>query len=160
MSGRLIGLVAFAALVACANSGRADPRSRLIDPPPGPQDYIAALPQNHWIFGKLLWQGREPCTKDFCEAAYNAQPLYLLVQKEKNCCGEAGYSLTVVGRVAGCSSVSYYLVFSKDFDRLGRAQRLALLSRHVVGIASTISSSCGKSLGAHIPTDALSSLWR
>ena len=83
MNGLIIGLVALAALVATGATGADDPPSRQIDPPPGPQDYIAAFPPNRWVFGKLLWQGREACTKDYCEAAYNAQPLSLLVQKEK-----------------------------------------------------------------------------
>jgi len=111
------------------------------------------------VFGKLLWQGREPCTKDYCEAAFNAQPLFLLVQKQKACCGGRGYSLTVIGRVEGCASASYYLAWSKDFDRLGKSGRLAFLSRHVTQIASAISSSCGKSLSVRIPTEALSTLW-
>lgn len=136
-----------------------DPPSGSLDPPPGPQDYIGAFRLHTWTFGKLLWQGREPCTKDFCEAAYNARPLYLLVQKEKNCCNHSGYSLTVVGRIEGCSSASYYLAFSKDFDRLSKAQRLAFLSRHVVGVGSGIVGECGKSLTAPIPTKALSRLW-
>ena len=158
MNGAFVGLVAVAALVASASPAPVDPPSGMIDPPPGPQDYIAAFPARSWAFGKLLWQGREPCTKDYCEAAYNAQPLFLLVQKEKACCGGDGYSLTVVGRVEGCASVSYYLAWSKDFDRLGKSERLAFLSRHVTQIASAISSSCGKSLSVPIPTDALSVL--
>jgi hypothetical protein len=157
MNGVLTGL---AMLAAVTSSTRSDPPGGILDPPPGPQDYIGDFPLHRWVFGKLLWQGPEPCTSDFCEAAYNARPLYLLVQKEKNCCGEAGYSLTVVARMAGCSSVSYYLVFSKDFDKLRKAERLAFLSRHVVGVASAITSSCGRPLGASIPTASLSSLWR
>src|SRR5690348_17112196 len=134
MNGSFVPLLALAAFVASASSMPRDPPSGVIDPPPGPQDYIAAFPSSHWVFGKVLWQGHEPCTKDFCEAAYNAQPLFLLVQKEKACCGGDGYSVTVVGRVAGCSSVSYYLVWSKDIDKLGRTERDAFLSRHVASI--------------------------
>jgi len=156
---RFLSLAALAALAA-APPARPDPPSGLIDPPPGPQDYIAAFPQNTWVFGKMLWQGREACTKDFCEAAYNANPLSLLVQKEKACCGGTGYSLTIVGRIKDCPDVSYYLVWSKDFDELGKAGRLAFLSRYVTGIASKISSSCAKTLNAPIPTGALSGLWR
>jgi hypothetical protein len=159
MNTAFIGMVAIATLATSPSSAPSDLPSGLLDPPPGPQDYIAAFPPRRWVFGKLLWQAREPCTKDFCEAAYNAQPLFLLVQKEKACCGGAGYSLTVIGRVEGCSSVSYYLAWSKDFDKLGKVERLAFLSRHVAGIASKISSSCGKSVAAPIPSDALSRLW-
>lgn len=154
-----VGLVAVAAVVASASSAPPDPPSGTIDPPPGAQDYIAAFPTGSWVFGKQLWRGREPCTKDYCEAAYNARPLFLLVQKEKACCGGAGYSLTVVGRVEGCSSGSYYLAWSRYFDKHGTGGRLAFLSRHVTQIASGISSTCGKSVGLPIPTGALSRLW-
>ena len=159
MDGGLVVLVAVAALGASTSLSPVDPPSGVIDPPPGSQDYIAAFPARSWVFGKLLWQGREPCTKDHCEAAFNAQPLFLLVQKEKACCSGDGYSLTIVGRVEGCSSASYYVAWSKDFDRLGKAERLAFLSRHVTQIASAISSSCDKSLSVPISTYALSQLW-
>ena len=159
MNRTFASLLAVAALATTASSVSSDPPGRLIDPPPGPQDYIATFPSHSWVFGKLLWQGREPCTADFCEAAYNARPLFLLVQKQKACCGGEGYSLTVIGRVEGCASSSYYLAWSKDFEKLGKSERLAFLSRHVASIASNISSSCDKSLDAPIPTDALSGLW-
>lgn len=160
MNGPITGFLAIAALAAAAQSASEDPPSETIDPPPGQQDYIAGFQSHRWVFGKLLWQGKEPCTKDWCEAAYNAQPLYLLVQKQKACCGGKGYSLTVVGRVADCASVSYYLAWSKDFDRFGDAGRLAFLSRHVAGIAAAISASCGKPLVEPIPTNELAGLWR
>ncbi|NUQ19031.1 MAG: hypothetical protein HOP95_11390 [Sphingomonas sp.] len=117
----LVTFLAAASLAALAFPVVADPPSGSLDPPPGPQDYIAAFPPHRWVFGKLLWQGREPCTSDFCEAAYNAEPLFLLVQKEKNCCGSAGYSITIIGRVKDCPSVSYYLVFSKDLYKLTKS---------------------------------------
>jgi hypothetical protein len=159
MNGAFVRSVAIAVLAASSSVAPADPPSGTIDPPPGPQDYVASFPARTWVFGQLLWKNREPCTNDYCEAAFNAQPLFLLVQKEKACCGGDGYSLTVVGRVEGCASSSYYLAWSKDFDMLGKAERLAFVSRHVTQIASAISSSCGKSLDARIPTDALLALW-
>jgi hypothetical protein len=151
-------VMAFVALIATPLLA-ADPPSGIIDPPPGPQDYIGTFPAHQWVFGNLLWQGSEPCTHVRCEAAYNAEPLFLLVQKEDACCGGPGYSLTVIGRVKGCPSSSYYLAWSKDFDNLGTSGRLAFLSRHVATIAAAISASCGKSLKTPIPTDPLSVLW-
>ena len=136
-----------------------DPPSGALDPPPGPQDYIETLPAEQWTFGRLLWQGRDPCTPDFCEAAYNAAPLSILISKEKNCCGDPGYSVTIVGRVSKCSASSYYLAWSKDLDRLTRQGRVALASRHVTQIASSIAAACGATFRDPIPTETLNRLF-
>jgi hypothetical protein len=137
-----------------------DPVSGAIDPPPGPLDYVKAFPSNKWVFGKLLWQGGEPCTEAACEAAYNADPLSILVQRQNACCGGSGYSITVIGRVANCSGSSYYLVWSKDLDRLNKADKLSLLSRHVASVANSINSECGVRGTVAIPTEDLERLLR
>jgi hypothetical protein len=160
MNAAFASWISIAGLLTSASAVPPDPPSGFLDPPPGTQDYIGAFPRHTWVFGKLLWQSHDPCTKDFCEAAYNADPLFLLVQKEKACCGGAGYSLTIVGRVKGCSNVSYYLVWSEEFRKARQADLLAFLGRHVAGIASAISSSCGEPLNGPVATEPLSGLWR
>ena len=160
MNRAFIGLLALTGLTPGMAAVRPDPPSGVIDPPPAEQDYIAAFPSRSWVFGKLLWQGREPCTKDYCEAAYNANPLFSLVQKEKACCGGEGYSLTIVGRIKSCSNVGYYLAWSKDLDKKGKLGGVEFLSRRVVQIASAIGSSCHRPSSDVIPTRVLSKLWR
>jgi hypothetical protein len=136
-----------------------DPISGTLDPPPGPLDYVKALSPGRWVFGELLWRGREPCTEAHCEAAYNADPVFILVQREANCCGESSYSLTVIGRAENCPAVSYYLVFSGDIVRLNKGERVSLVSRHVASVASSIRSACKVEGGGAIPTADLEKLF-
>jgi hypothetical protein len=150
--------VVLSATIACA--AEADPPSGIIDPPPGPQDYIKSFPQGRWMFGRLLWQGVEPCDDSRCEAAFNDEPLFVLVQKERNCCGGDGYSITVIVRVEGCSGVGYYLVFSKDLDRMNPTARQSLVTRHLGHVASAMRANCGIKQDGDIPTDGLERLWR
>src|SRR3569832_1549361 len=98
--GSLVGVAASCLFLGA--SAQADPPSRAIDPPPGALDYVEKLAPKQWMFGRLLWQGLEPSTRDRCEAAYNAAPLSILVAKEKVCCGGPGYSIKVTGSVSGC----------------------------------------------------------
>lgn len=154
----LVSTLGGAVLAATAQTP-VDPPSGRMDPPPGLQDYIAALPASQWTFGSLLWQGSEPCAPSSCQAAYNAAPLLLLAHRQDYCCGEPGYSVTIIGRVSGCASVSYYLAWSKDLDAMTRQERVALVARHVTGIAKSISAACGAKAPGAIPTEALNKLF-
>ena len=155
-------VTAAAALIIATGVGAvgADPPSGTIDPPPGPQDYIKSFPQGQWTFGRLLWQSHDPCDASRCEAAFNYAPLFVLVQKERNCCGEDGYSINIVERIEGCSANGYYLVFSKDLDRMSQSERQALVTRHVGQLASAMRSACGVTAVGDVPTDDLKRLWR
>src|SRR3569832_1841265 len=68
--GSLVGVAASCLFLGA--SAQADPPSRAIDPPPGALDYVEKLAPKQWMFGRLLWQGLEPCTRDRCEATNNA----------------------------------------------------------------------------------------
>ena len=157
---RRIALILTGALVVssgCADRAPVDPPSALIDPPPGPIDYVASLPRDEWTFARLLWQGRDTCTSDNCEAAYNAAPLFLSVMREKECCGGTDVSYTVVARVRDCSAVAYYLAWQTKIGRT-KAQRLALVERHTKAMAASILSECHVSEKVDVPTAALSTL--
>ena len=151
-------LASAALLSACATGSRVDPPSGIIDPPPAPADYVGAFPANQWVFGHLLWQDRNPCDAQSCEAAYNAAQVYVLVSREHNCCGDSGYSITIQANVAQCSGVSYYLAWSKDLERLKRPERLAFLARHVAGVVAGMRSACHVAGGEPVPTAALARL--
>jgi hypothetical protein len=158
-----LGVIAAAAALLSAPGAWAappDPPGGTLDPPPGPQTYIKSLPQGRWTFGSMLWRGLDPCDASRCEAAFNDGRLAVLVQKERYCCGQDGYSLTVTAVVEGCSASGYYLVFSKDLDRMSPPERLALASRHVAELAGSMRSACGLKTGGDIPTDELERLWR
>jgi hypothetical protein len=137
-----------------------DPPSGTIDPPPGPLDYVEKLPANQWVFGQRIWQGITPCTSDFCEAAFNAQPLFVLVQKEKYCCGGKGYSITFQARLKGCPTSSYYIGSSDYIDKLSQAERAAYLARRVSAAVSSLSQPCNLEPRDAPQTAELSSLWR
>lgn len=150
-------LAAVFAAIAAAHEPVADPESRGVDPPPGSLDYVERFAADRWTFGKLLWSGSEPCGAERCEAAFNGKPLFLLVQREPNCCGERGYSVMIVGRAKNCASVSYYLVYSDSLQRLTVAERLRLVQRHTAGIAATLSKECGIAANA-VPLSPLAKL--
>ncbi len=159
------GLQAIAAAVAllaapAAGAAPPDPPSGTLDPPPGAQTYIKSLPQGRWTFGRLLWRGMDSCDAYRCEAAFNDGPLFVLVQRERYCCGQDGYSLTVTAGVEGCSASGYYLVFSKDLDRMTQPERVSLAARHVTQLASSMRTACGVKTSGNIPTDELERLWR
>jgi len=150
-----------AAALACATSavGQAsDPPSATIDPPPGVMDYIGTMPAGKWTFGKLLWQGQQACSQDSCEAAYNANPLFVLVQRQRNCCEDHGYSVAVTVRARDCQSVSYYLAFSKDLDRLSQDQRSSLVARKIGQLTKGVESACQLASTTIVPTEAVASL--
>lgn len=151
-----LGLIALA-LVA-ANPASGDPESGRVDPPPGSLDYVARFPANRWVFGKLLWQSRERCSNASCEAAYNASPLFLLVQKQDYCCGSPGYTVMIIGRAKKCDAVSYYLVGSEHLLQMPAGDRLKLVRRHVDGVADAIREGCGIKTKGVIPTAALARL--
>ncbi|HXC55696.1 MAG TPA: hypothetical protein VNU97_10390 [Rhizomicrobium sp.] len=135
----IVGIAYGVAAAAPAN----DPPSGRVDPPPGVLDYVGAFPLHQWTFGKLLWRGREACTADDCEAAFNATPLFALVQRERNCCGEPGYSIMVTVRAKDCAAVSYYLAFSRDIEPLPIDQRSTLVGRKLGQLVAGIQSACG-----------------
>jgi hypothetical protein len=147
--------LAYGGPVAAATN---DPPSARIDPPPPEMDYVGAFPLHKWTFGKLLWQGQEPCTADFCEAAYNAAPVFVLVQHERNCCGEPGYSIMVTVRAKDCATVSYYLAFSKDIQPMPTDERSTLVGRKVGQLVSRILSACGLVDIEPIPTGEVNGL--
>jgi len=148
-------VLALASVALVANQAPSDPESGTIDPPTGSLDYVEGLPARNWAFGKLLWQGPEPCDESSCEAAYNASPLFILVQRQAYCCGSPGYTLMIVGRVKGCASVSYYLVGSEHLVHMADLDRLKLVQRHVSGIAAAIQDRCDVGVKTEIPTTAL-----
>ena len=135
-----------------------DPPSVLVDPPPQVLDFLRAFALNQWTFGKLLWQGPEACTADFCEAAYNAEPLFVLVQRERNCCGQPGYSIMVEVRAKDCGAVSYYLVFSRNLDLMLTDQRSTLVGRKLSGSVADIKTHCSLPDIRPIPTEDVNKL--
>ncbi|HEX6741992.1 MAG TPA: hypothetical protein VF079_09405 [Sphingomicrobium sp.] len=151
-----LGLVALA--LAAPSPPPAEPESGMVDPPPGSLDYVALFPAKRWVFGKLLWQGRERCSASSCEAAYNASPLFLLVQKQDYCCGSPGYSVMIIGRAKNCDTVSYYLLGSEHLLKMSAAERLKLVERHVDWIAEAIRDGCGIKAEGIIPKAALAKL--
>jgi hypothetical protein len=70
-------------------------------------------------------------------------PLFVLVQRERNCCGGPGYSITVTVRAKDCAAVSYYLAFSKDIEPMPIDQRSTLVGRKVGELVASIQSACG-----------------
>jgi len=135
-----------------------DPQSGRLDPPPAPLKFLETLPPRKWVFGSLLWKGPEPCTADSCEAGFYNAPVSILVSKRNACCGNPGYSILVTGSASNCQSVSYYLGWSNDIERLTDAERLSFLSRQVHSIAGSVRVACRVEDGGPIPTDVLARL--
>jgi len=135
-----------------------DPPSVLIDPPPGPLDYLAALPARRWSFGHLLWSDRDPCTAESCEAGFNDDPVYLLVTRERACCGGPGYTLSFEASAAHCQGTSYYIIWSMNIERIRPEDRPAFLARHADGVVTMIRNHCNLPPGVAIPTAELSRL--
>lgn len=154
----LAALVLLAALSA-AGGGRADPTSGRIDPPPAALTYVDGFAPSQWVFGELLWRGREPCTGARCEAVYNAHPYWLLVSTADNCCGDPGHSVMVQVDIAGCAARSYYLFFDKDVEDLSDAARLDLIGRHLADMLTVMQKACGAPPAPTVPTEALDRLF-
>ncbi len=159
MSNAFKASIAVLAVSACSTTPSfSDPKSGRIDPPPAPLNYVASFPKDRWVFGRLLWRSPEACTANGCEAAYNAAPLFLLVSKQQLCCGSPGYSLMIQANVQDCPSVTYYVVASKDVERL-KEDKVAFVARKVRSLASSIVSACKAPDGAAIPTEPLKLLF-
>jgi hypothetical protein len=146
MSAKPSVLMLLPVLIAgCSVGGTGDPPGLSIDPPPAPLAGLETLPRATWVLSR-------DCSADRCGAGYNADPLFLSVDKQKACCGEAGYSLEVTGSARGCSSVSYYLVWSERIKKMKEESRTSLISRHAKQIATSIAEACRlQSGGADIP---------
>jgi hypothetical protein len=105
------------------------------DPPPSRPDYLFALPEREWVFAKLLWQGRESCTAELCEAGYHSGDMVVSLIRVRD-------AANVVAGVRDCSTVSYNYVRPDQVAGLSPEQRHARLSDIVRNIAAFIHRNC------------------
>jgi hypothetical protein len=154
-AGKIASVVVPLLVSIPAVAQRSDPISARIDPPPAALDWAESLPQGQWVLGAFLWKNGDPCNEQSCQAAYNASPISVLVWRQNNCCGQPGYSLEFDASAKGCSSRSYYLVFSKDIEHMTKADREGFLARHISSVVSGIASACRVAAPASIPTSAI-----
>jgi hypothetical protein len=152
---RIASVIALLLVSSSAVAQSSDPISARIDPPSAALDWAESLPRGQWILGALLWKNLDACNERSCQAVYNASPVSVLVWRESNCCGQPGHSLEFDASVKGCSSRSYYLVFSKDIEHMTKADRQAFLARHVSSVVNGIASACGIAVPDSIPTSAI-----
>jgi hypothetical protein len=107
------------------------------DPPPARPDYLFALPEREWTFAKLLWQGRESCTPEVCEAGYHSGDLVVSVIRWRD-------SVAVVAGIRDCAAVSHNFVSPDQLAALSAEQRAARLAEIVRSIAPFARRGCNR----------------
>jgi hypothetical protein len=131
------------------------------DPPPARPDYVASLPLRTWVFGKLLWQDREPCTPDLCEAGFNSAPLFLSVEiqpdVEEN--GEHKHIIQITTGISECDTVGWNVIRASAWVSLNFEQRLDLVSGRVRSLVELVERQCKARLVEPIPTGELKRLF-
>jgi hypothetical protein len=127
--------------------------------PPEIPSYVASLPPNTWVFAKLLWQGREPCTPDICEAGFYSPPLRLRVRAEKDS-NDEGHSIEIVADIEGCESIVSNLIWDQDIMSLNSKQRYEYLASRVVSAVEKIEETCKTGSVEPVPTDTLRRFFR
>jgi hypothetical protein len=121
--------IAAAALVLALSS------PAMADPPLPRPDYLSSLPDRQWTFAEKLWEGRQPCTPELCEAGYHDGALVLSVVRGMN-------YFQAVGGVKGCLTVAEQNVRADHPTRLTPRRRFAIVSKLAVSVAEAARSAC------------------
>ena len=94
-------------------------------------DDLFQLPPGQWHYAQHLWQGREPCVLDQCEAGFTSGDLVLSVEHSK------GWVRVMAG-FRNCAPVAFSEIeTSKSPDRYLRSHVEAQVKRVVKGAAKT-----------------------
>jgi hypothetical protein len=64
-----------------------------------PED-LFNLPPGAWAFARKLWEGKEPCTTDECEAGYTTDDLVVSVERNKE-------YVRIIAGFRNCASVAW-----------------------------------------------------
>jgi hypothetical protein len=93
------------------------------------------------VFAKLVWQGREPCTKDLCQAGYYAPPLLVYVSFSKNSNDEK-HSIEAVVGVQGCETVGRNLMWEADYGKSDVQARYQYVASRVQSLVTLMGQRC------------------
>jgi hypothetical protein len=74
-------------------------RTNSANTPSLPED-LFNLPPGDWTVARKLWEGREPCTTDECEAGYSAGDLVVSVERNKE-------HVRIIAGFRNCTSVAW-----------------------------------------------------
>jgi hypothetical protein len=148
---KYLGLSVFVAVAVFASQSVADP-------PPARPDYVATITPKQWTFAKLLWQGREPCAPDQCEAGYYDAPLMVSVQRQTSSNPENN-SVEAVAGIQGCESVSWNLMWEKDFGKLSADEEFEYVANRVRSLAVLAEKQCNIEQTGVLPTEGLKRLF-
>ena len=107
-------------------------------------DDLFDLPPGQWLFARHLWQGREPCTSDQCEAGFTTGDLVVSAE-------QAGKYVRIIAGLRGCQSTAFSEMEPGLRPSKSKLKRVAKQVRTVVkGLGKT----CGVTMPSIAPLDA------
>lgn len=142
LSGKLVAIAAASSCVWGCQGDVADFPSGSIHPPPAPLTYVSSLPRNQWTFGETLWRSSQPCSEVSCEAAYNADPLFVTVKISASCCGQPGAAIHFMASSRECPNPTYFVARPQFLARMTDAQINAFVARKTSEVIRSLGSQC------------------
>jgi hypothetical protein len=129
--------------------------SALADPPPmRPDKYVKSLPEHQWVFAKVLWGDKEPCTADSCMGGIYSPPLMLSVWYEKDS-NDDKHSIEAAATVDGCEPLGVNLMWEKDYESLKLRDRATYVKDRVRSLIEKMIDTCKKRLDEPVSLDPL-----
>ena len=107
-------------------------------------DDLFELPPGQWHFARQLWQGREPCAHDQCEAGYTTGDLVVSVE-------HSGEYVRIISGLRGCESTAFSEMNSGKKPSSYTRKRIA---RQVNTVVKGLGKTCKVKLAKVAPLDA------
>ena len=107
-------------------------------------DDLFDLPPGEWHFAKHLWQGREPCIQEQCEAGFTSGDMVVSVE-------HSGEHVRIIAGLRNCTATAFSEMETGTKPGKSTRKRVATQARTVV---KGLGKSCSVSLPAVPPLDA------
>jgi hypothetical protein len=108
-------------------------------------DDLFELSPGQWHFARQLWQGREPCTQEQCEAGFTSGDMVVSAE-------HSGKHVRIIAGLRNCASTAFSEMETGKKPGKSTRKRVAEQVRTVV---KGLGKSCKASLPAVAPLDAM-----